>query len=207
MSDRPSLAVAVMGSGVVGERVRRESCERPPHRPPRSVGRRRRAVVPGSARADRRVVPVSRGIHVVSTTGALDDVRELLDLDDTARGNGVSLVAGAAVAPGLSGLLARYLARRLHVCDELHIARHGTAGPACAREHHESLARVGPRLARRAVDRASGGQRPRAVLVPGAGRRARSATAASSPTRCCCIAASPTSSGSAPASRRPDVTA
>ena len=51
---------------------------------------------------------LSRGIHVVSTTGALDDVRELLDLDDTARGNGVSLVAGAAVAPGLSGLLARF---------------------------------------------------------------------------------------------------
>ena len=136
--DRPSLAVAVMGSGVVGERVRRNLASA--HR-----------IVRPDLSADVVVLScpgphapiaesyLSRGIHVVSTTGALDDVRELLDLDDTARGNGVSLVAGAAVAPGLSGLLARFLARRLHQCDELHIARHGTAGPACAREHHESL--------------------------------------------------------------------
>ena len=82
---------------------------------------------------------LTKGMHVVSTTGSLDDVRELLDLDDAARGNGVSLVVGAAVAPGLSGLLARYISRRLAGCDELHVARHGTAGPACAREHHRSL--------------------------------------------------------------------
>ncbi len=63
----------------------------------------------------------------------------MLDLDDDARNAGVSIVVGAAVAPGLSGLLARYLAGRLAGCDELHIARHGTAGPACAHEHHEAL--------------------------------------------------------------------
>ena len=136
--ERPSLAVAVMGSGVVGERVRR------------NLGGTHRIVRPDLS-ADVVVLScpgphapiaesyLTRGIHVVSTTGALDDVRELLDLDDTARGNGVSLVAGAAVAPGLSGLLARYLTRRLDHTDELHVARHGTAGPACAREHHRSL--------------------------------------------------------------------
>jgi hypothetical protein len=43
------------------------------------------------------------------------------------------------VSPGISGLLARELVERLAGCDELHIARHGTAGPACAREHHRAL--------------------------------------------------------------------
>ena len=79
------------------------------------------------------------GVHVVSTSGAVDDVRELLDLDDTARAAGATLVVGAAVSPGLSGLLARELVGRLGGCDELHVSRHGTAGPACAREHHRAL--------------------------------------------------------------------
>jgi len=43
------------------------------------------------------------------------------------------------MAPGLSGLLARYLSAQLPVLDELHVATHGTAGPACARQHHHAL--------------------------------------------------------------------
>lgn len=81
-----------------------------------------------------------RGTHVVSTTGSLGDVRSLLDLDDAARAGGAALVIGAAVSPGLSGLLARHLQRQLASCDELHVSIHGTAGPACAREHHQALA-------------------------------------------------------------------
>jgi hypothetical protein len=83
---------------------------------------------------------LAAGTHVVCTAGALDDVREMLELDAAARASGASIVVGAAVAPGLSGLLARTLAERLERCDELHIAAHGTAGPACAREHHRALA-------------------------------------------------------------------
>jgi hypothetical protein len=82
---------------------------------------------------------VQRGIHVVSTSGSVDDVRALLDLDDDARLAGATIVVGAAVSPGLSGLLARHLASRLAGVDELHVAVHGTAGPACAREHHRAL--------------------------------------------------------------------
>ena len=48
-------------------------------------------------------------------------------------------VVGAAASPGLTGLLARHVAGRLARCDELHVAVHGTAGPACAREHHRTL--------------------------------------------------------------------
>jgi hypothetical protein len=83
---------------------------------------------------------LAAGIHVVSTTGSVNDVRDLLELDHAATAAGASLVIGAAVSPGLSGLLARSLVERLGGCDELHVAVHGTAGPACAREHHRALA-------------------------------------------------------------------
>lgn len=79
------------------------------------------------------------GCHVVCTSDDLSDVRELCDLGSLARSVGVALVAGAAVAPGLSGLLARHLGARLDRVDELHIAVHGTGGPACARQHHQAL--------------------------------------------------------------------
>jgi hypothetical protein len=82
---------------------------------------------------------VERGSHVVSTSGSSQDVRELLELDGVARDAGVNLVVGAAVSPGLSGLFARHLANDLAGCDEVHVAVHGTAGPACAREHHHAL--------------------------------------------------------------------
>lgn len=83
---------------------------------------------------------LARGVHVVSTTGSLGDVRALLDLDDAARAGGAALVVGAAVSPGLSGLIARHLQRQLALADELHVSVHGTAGPTCAREHHQALA-------------------------------------------------------------------
>jgi len=132
------LTVAIVGGGVVGERVRRNLA---------STTR----LVPGDVGADVVVLAsagshsahaaelLAGGSHVVSTSGRLADVREMLELDDVARHAGVSMVVGAAVAPGLSGLLARHLTRRLTGCDELHIARHGTAGPSCAREHHHAL--------------------------------------------------------------------
>lgn len=80
------------------------------------------------------------GASVVSVSDDLADTRELLDLDDRFRSAGSTLVVGAAMSPGLSGLLVRVLAPRLHVVDEIHVAVHATAGPACARRHHRSLA-------------------------------------------------------------------
>lgn len=82
---------------------------------------------------------VERGCHVVCTSDDLTDLRALCDLAPLARASGVTLVAGSAVAPGLSGLLARHLGSRLDRVDELHVAVHGTGGPACARQHHRAL--------------------------------------------------------------------
>ena len=131
-------AVSVVGGGVVAERLRRVTANR--HQ---LVGGDVDAGVVVLAMAGPHAATaadlVRAGAHVVSTSGSVDDVRALLDLDDTARGTGATLVVGAAVSPGLSGLLAREVVGRLAGCDELHIARHGTAGPACAREHHRAL--------------------------------------------------------------------
>jgi hypothetical protein len=82
---------------------------------------------------------LERGVPVVSLSDDLDDVHALLDLEPLAETMGVPLVIGAAMAPGLSGLLARHLADQLHCVDEIHVAMHGTGGPACARQHHRAL--------------------------------------------------------------------
>ena len=64
----------------------------------------------------------------------------MLDLDAIACESRQTLVVGAAMSPGLSGLLVRSLAERFDEVDEAHVAVHGTAGPACARQHHRALA-------------------------------------------------------------------
>jgi hypothetical protein len=131
--------VAVVGGGVVGERVRRNLAGSH-HVVPRDLAAEIVVLATPGPHAATATELLQRGTHVVSTSGASDDVRALLDLDAAARDSGATLVVGAAVSPGLSGLLARTLAGRMTVCDELHIAVHGTAGPACAREHHRTLA-------------------------------------------------------------------
>lgn len=82
---------------------------------------------------------LARGAHVVTTVDDPTEVRRLLALDDRARRAGRTLVVGAAMAPGLSGVLARFGARRLDVVDQVHVASLGTGGPACARRHHAAL--------------------------------------------------------------------
>ena len=59
--------------------------------------------------------------------------------DSECRAIVANTVVGAGMAPGLSGLLARYLAAQLNHVEELHVAVHGTGGPACARQHHHAL--------------------------------------------------------------------
>ena len=82
---------------------------------------------------------ISHGTSVLSISDDLDDLRALLDLAPEVEHSDAAVVVGAGMAPGLSGLLARMLAAQLHVVDELHVATHGTAGPACARQHHQAL--------------------------------------------------------------------
>ena len=76
---------------------------------------------------------VAAGIPVVSTTDDLGEVDELLGLDPVARSNGVGLAVGAGFAPGLSDVLAVHAASRLDQVEEIHVARSGAGGPACAR--------------------------------------------------------------------------
>ena len=79
------------------------------------------------------------GTPVVSTSDAIPDLAKLLELHHRAEALGVAVVVGAALSPGLSGLLARSLGHQLFRLDELHVAMHGTGGPACARQHHDAL--------------------------------------------------------------------
>lgn len=79
------------------------------------------------------------GQHVVATADGLKAVGRLLDLDAEARERGQALVVGVGFSPGLSCVLASHAASRLDQVTEIHIARHGTGGPACARQHHAAL--------------------------------------------------------------------
>ena len=82
---------------------------------------------------------VRHGIPVVTTTDAVDEVRGLLDLGAEAEARGVAIAVGAGFSPGLSCLLVRHAADKLDQVDEIHVARLGTGGPACARQHHRAL--------------------------------------------------------------------
>ena len=102
----------------------------------------------------------AKGIPVVTTSDEIDEVRALLDLGPEAEARGTSIAVGATFSPGLTCLLARLAADRLERVDEIHVARLGTGGPACARQHHDSLGGV-------AIDWRDGGWQRRAA---GSGR-------------------------------------
>lgn len=83
---------------------------------------------------------LARGAHVVSTTDSIDQVRRLVGLDAEARERDRAVVVGAGFVPGLSCVLARHAATGFDAVDEVHVAKLGTGGPACAHRHHEALA-------------------------------------------------------------------
>jgi saccharopine dehydrogenase-like NADP-dependent oxidoreductase len=103
---------------------------------------------------------VAAGLPVVTTSDRIDEVRALLDLGAEADARGTTVAVGATFSPGLTCLLARLAADRLDRIDEIHVARLGTGGPACARQHHGSLGGV-------ALDWRDGGWQRRAA---GSGR-------------------------------------
>jgi hypothetical protein len=82
---------------------------------------------------------VSRGSHVVSCADDPSEVKALLSTDRLARSYGKSVVAGAAMAPGLTCVLAAHLRGRFDSVEEIHVASVGTGGPECARRHHAAL--------------------------------------------------------------------
>ncbi len=76
---------------------------------------------------------------VVTTASEINETRDLLALDRQARRHGVPLAVGAGFMPGMTCLLARAGAAELDSVDEIHVAKAGTGGPACARQHHRAL--------------------------------------------------------------------
>lgn len=96
---------------------------------------------PRGTHVDAAAAHVRRGIPVVSCSDDLEDVTGLLQLGAECRERHVPLLAGAAFSPGMSCLLAAHGAETFDVVEEIHVARLGTGGPACARQHHRALGR------------------------------------------------------------------
>jgi saccharopine dehydrogenase-like NADP-dependent oxidoreductase len=82
---------------------------------------------------------IERGADVVSTSDAMVTVKRLLDLDAEATERGRVVVVGGGFSPGLTCVLARHAAEGFDEVDEVHVAKVGTGGPACARQHHRAL--------------------------------------------------------------------
>jgi hypothetical protein len=82
---------------------------------------------------------IAQGISVVSTSDNLEDVMSMLDSQERAEARNATIIAGAACSPGMSGLLVSHMRRAFESIDEVHTAVHGTGGPMCARQHHDSL--------------------------------------------------------------------
>lgn len=82
---------------------------------------------------------VALGRPLVSCADGIGDVQGLLDLGPEAEDRGVSVVVGAGFSPGYTCLLARHAATTFELVEEIHVARSGTGGPACARSHHDAL--------------------------------------------------------------------
>lgn len=95
----------------------------------------------GHANVARRFVQA--GAHVISTSDSLEDIRQLRLLHNTAQDQERTVLMGAGFAPGLSCVLAASAAQAFDHPTEIHVAKHGTGGPACAHQHHRSLKRAG----------------------------------------------------------------
>lgn len=84
---------------------------------------------------------VDRGVHYASAADDAATLRALIDLDAVARGRGARVLAGCGLAPGLADVLVVHAAGLFDSVDEVHIARFGVGGPACAdaarRAQHE----------------------------------------------------------------------
>ncbi len=96
------------------------------------------AVAAGDHR-DLGVRAIEAGADVVSVADSIGDVRGLTDLDAEAVVRKRSVVVGAGYGPGLTCLLARHAAGWFDRVEEIHVAKSGTGGPDCARQHHRAL--------------------------------------------------------------------
>ena len=164
------MRVAVVGTGAVGGRVLRRLAEEPDLSEVLVCGHREstsedfagavRGVQPcrfGDLHtADVVVLATPSGTHwplalrlmqertaVVSVSDHPEEVRGLLSMDSQAASLGVPMLLGAAFSPGLSCVLARHASADFDEVTAVHVARHGAAGPSCARSFHKALKRPG----------------------------------------------------------------
>lgn len=79
------------------------------------------------------------GVAVISVADGMAEVEGLLRFRAAARAAQTPLVIGAGMAPGLTDVLARQAAATFDAVEEIHVAKAGTGGPACARQHHRAL--------------------------------------------------------------------
>jgi hypothetical protein len=75
---------------------------------------------------------VERSIPFASTTDQADALSALHALDPSARLHATTVLPGCGLAPGLADVLVRHAAGVLDAVDEVHVARFGVAGDACA---------------------------------------------------------------------------
>lgn len=94
---------------------------------------------PNGTHADAAHRHVALGRPVVSCADGVDDVHDLLALGPDAVVAEVPMVVGAGFSPGYTCVLARHAALTFEHVEEIHVARSGTGGPACARSHHQAL--------------------------------------------------------------------
>ncbi|WP_419918575.1 NAD(P)-binding domain-containing protein [Candidatus Poriferisocius sp.] len=89
------------------------------------------------ARLAHRIVD-SAGL-VLSTSDSVSDVRQMLAMNDLARQRMSLVVVGAGLAPGITDVLVARAAMGFDRVVEIHVAKFGTGGPSCARQHHKAL--------------------------------------------------------------------
>ena len=106
------------------------------------------------------------GASVVSVSDDVDDVRALLALDAEAVERSRHVVVAAGFSPGLSCLLAAHAARSFEEVEEIHVAKVGTGGPACARQHHVALQGPAVQFARGTWQRRRGGSGRALIWFP-----------------------------------------
>ena len=179
LTDGATVKIAIFGAGLVGQRTARALVDADcgdivlvaqSRTPPSCPGATVAQGWPTAAAQDADIVVlatashhqpahakqlVRAGVHVVTTADNPGDVQQIIALDAEAYNAGVILVAGAAYSPGISTLLASYLAQGMDSVNSIRTARFGTGGPACAREHHRAMGASGqeihdgrPRVAR-----------------------------------------------------------
>ena len=151
------MRIGVVGTGAVGARVFRYLRSREGVTASEMPGGQRRHMLPQLRKKTSADVVVlarpqqvssaafylSRGVSVVSVAGGLSEVENLLALNSLAIGNDATLMAGTAFSPGVSCLLVAKAASEFQLVEEIHVARAGTGGRACARNYHRSLRQRG----------------------------------------------------------------